>query len=224
MKIATFGCSWTAGVANLDDHYSWSQSISKHHEVDNYAIGGSSLSFQVYCFNKVLKHENYDKVIFQFTTPGRLTYFPHGYDIFAHHKRYTKNYSMFSMEDGSYRTLNCITKGHSSLPKRHAFWTSKEKYNLMKAYYSTVPWEIYATEYMALVEYIASRVDLCFFHNEDPFKFSKDLDKSNSHPVMHNEVRKRSGQELLDSFIADEGDHYNKQGCDWVADWVLENI
>lgn len=217
MKIATFGCSWTHGVPIIDDHYSWSQSISKHHQIDNYAIGGSSLSFQVYCFNEVLKHENYDKVIFQFTAPGRLTYFPHGYDVFIHHKRYTKNYSMFDMEDGSYRTINCITIGSSSLPKKDSFWTSKEKYKLMKAYYSTVPWEIYRTEYRALVEYIAPRVDLCFLHNEDTMGFKK-------YPVMHDEVRKSGGQELLDSFIADEGDHYNKQGCNWVADWVLENI
>ena len=223
MHIATFGCSWTHGVPGIDDHYSWSQSISKHHQIDNYAIGGSSLSFQVYCFNKVLKYENYDKVIFQFTTPGRLTYFPNDYDVFIHHKRYTKNYSMFSMEDGSYRTLNCITKGHSALPKHHDFWTSKEKYDLMKAYYSTVPYEIYGTEYRALVEYIAPRVDLCFFHNEDPFSYSGTTGFK-KYPVMHNEVRKSGGQELLDSFIADEGDHYNKQGSDWVANWVLENI
>jgi hypothetical protein len=121
------------------------------------------------------------------------------------------------MEDGSYRTINCITRGHTSLPKKDSFWTNKEKYNLMKAYYSTVPKEIYGTEYRALVEYIAPRVDLCFFHNEDSLKFDK-------YPVMHNEVRKSGGQELLDSFIADEGDHYNKQGSDWVADWVLGNI
>ena len=54
MKVATFGCSWTHGVGSVDDHYSWSQSISKHYETDNYAVGGSSLSFQVYCFNEVL--------------------------------------------------------------------------------------------------------------------------------------------------------------------------
>ena len=121
------------------------------------------------------------------------------------------------MDNGFYRTLNCITRGHSSLPKKDSFWTSKEKYNLMKAYYSTVPWEIYRTEYRALVEYIAPRVDLCFLHNEDTMGFKK-------YPVMHDEVRNTDGQELLDSFIADDGDHYNKQGCDWVADWVLERI
>jgi hypothetical protein len=217
MKVATFGCSWTHGVGSVDDHYSWSQSISKHYEIDNYAVGGSSLSFQVYCFNEVLKHNNYDKIVFQFTTPGRLTYFPHEYNVFDHHERYTKNYRMFNMDHGFYRTLNCITRGHSSLPKKDSFWTSKEKYNLMKAYYSTVPWEIYRTEYKALVEYIAPRVDLCFLHNEDTMGFKK-------YPVMHDEVRNTGGQELLDSFIADDGDHYNKQGCDWVADWVLERI
>ena len=118
--------------------------------------------------------------------------------------------------NGAYPDLKGIIKHHLN-PKKDSFWTNKEKYNLMKAYYSNVPKEIYGTEYRALVEYIAPRVDLCFFHNEDSLKFDK-------YPVMHNEVRKSGGQELLDSFIADEGDHYNKQGSDWVADWVLGNI
>jgi len=220
MRIATFGCSWTHGVNTVDNNYSWPEAISEKNKdlyVHNYALGGSSLSFQLFCMTEVLRHKSYDKIIFQFTVPGRLTYFPEDCDVLKWHRNYTGNYSRFNHDDGMYRTINCITKGHSSLPKRDSFWTTKEKYNLMKSYYGNMPKEIYRTEYTAMLEYIEKRVDLCFFHNEDILKFDK-------FAVINEEVKQEGGQILLDSFIADNGEHYNKAGCKWIADWVLEKI
>jgi hypothetical protein len=220
MKIATFGCSWTHGLGNIDNHYNWPKFISEENlewQVDNYAVGGSSISFQLYCLNKALEYNNYDKIIFQFTTPGRLTYFPHDYNVFNHHVNYTNNYRMFDMDNGFYRVLNCITMGHVLLPQSDRFWTTKEKYNLMRAYYGTIPKEIYRTEYKAIVEYIASRVDLCFFHNEDILKF-------NTFPIVREEVKNFGGEKLLQRFIVDEGEHYNQEGCKWVGNWVLDRL
>lgn len=220
MRIATFGCSWTHGVGTVDKNYSWPEAISETSKdlyVHNYALGGSSLSFQVFCLEEVLRHESYDKIIFQFTVPGRLTYFEEDYDVLQWHRNYTGNYSRFNYDEGMYKYVNCITMGSTALPSNDSFWTTKEKYNLMKSYYRTMPKEIYRTEYKAMVEYIENRVDLCFFHNEDILKFNK-------FAVLNEEVKQKGGQKLLDSFIADSGEHYNRQGCQWVADWVLEKI
>jgi hypothetical protein len=220
MRIATFGCSWTHGVGAIDKHFNWPLALSKLRPewyIDNYALGGSSLSFQLYCYNKAIKHNDYDKVIFQFTNPGRLTFFPEDHEVFDGHINFTKNYKMFDISDGFYRNINCITMGHTSLPKNNSFWTSKEKYNLMKAYYSTMPKEIYRAEYRAMVEYAEKRSSLCFFHNEDVLKL-------NRYPVINQEVINNGSKDMLDSFIADEGEHYNKAGCEWIANWVLEKI
>jgi hypothetical protein len=44
------------------------------------------------------------------------------------------------------------------------------------------------------------------------------------YPVINQEVINTGGKDMLDSFIADEGEHYNKAGCEWIAKWVLEKI
>ena len=80
-----------------------------------------------------------------------------------------------------------------------------------------MPKEIYRAEYRAMVEYAEKRSSLCFFHNEDVLKL-------NRYPVINQEVINNGSKDMLDSFIADEGEHYNKAGCEWIANWVLEKI
>ena len=220
MKVATFGCSWTHGHVTVDNHYNWPNGLQEIHpewEIYNYALAGSSLSFQVQLMDRVLKHEKYDIIIFQFTSPGRLTYFEEDYDYLKYFTRYTSTYQMFDTSSDIYRKIFAICPGHMSLSKSDSFWTTPEKYQLAKLYYTHINKSIHKIEYKALTEYVKRKTDLCFFHNEDVLKL-------NIHPVINEEVKKSGGNELLKTFIADKGEHYNKVGAQWQANWVNNKL
>ena len=69
MKIGIFGDSF---AHNRSDNptLSWPQILAKKYEVENFSEPGSSLYFSV---SELIKyHEQFDKIIFTVTTPGRL--------------------------------------------------------------------------------------------------------------------------------------------------------
>ena len=100
------------------------------------------------------------------------------------------------------------------LSKTDSFWYPKEKYEFAKKYYTYINKSIFRTEYKALIHYVLSKADLVFMHNEDVLKL-------NVCPVIMEEVK---DQELLQSFIADDGNHFNKSGCDWQAKWIVDKL
>lgn len=220
MKVATFGCSWTHGIGYIDSYYNWPTGLQEIHpdwEIHNYALAGSSLSFQVQLMDTVLKHEKYDIIIFQFTSPGRLTYFEEDYDYLKHFIRFKPKYKMFDTDGDLYRKVFTITPGHMGLSKTDSFWTTPEKYKLARLYYTYVNKSIYRVEYKALTEYVKKKTNLCFFHNEDILKL-------NIYPIINEEVKKSGGDQLLKTFIADSGEHYNKAGAQWQANWVNDKL
>jgi hypothetical protein len=217
MKIATFGCSWTHGINAVDNFYSWPHALHKLNpdwKIDNYAIGGSNLQFQTFLLDDVLRHNTYDKIIFQITSPGRLTYFEEDYDFTKHLTEFEPNYKRFDIEDGFFRKVVTITPGHMKLPKTDIFWNLLGKYDFAKSYYTAVNKSIFRTEYKALVYYLKDKVDLMFMHNEDVLK----LDIC---PVVVEEAKKEN---VIDSFIADNGEHFNIEGCDWQAKWLINKL
>jgi hypothetical protein len=162
----------------------------------------------------VLRHHSFDKIIFQITSPGRITYFEEDYDILQHTETVTENYQHISIEDGFFRKVITVTPGHMNLPKKDSFWDIKNKYEFTKDYYSFINKSIFRTEYKALVHYVLSKANVVFMHNEDILKL-------NLCPVVIEEVK---DDKLLNSFIADNGKHFNKAGCDWQASWVLDRL
>lgn len=217
MKIATFGCSWTHGLNSIDNFYSWPYALHLQNPdwiIHNYAIGGSNLTFQTFLMEDVLRNESYDKIIFQITSPGRLTYFEEDYDFVRHNKEIEQNFKRFDIEEGFYRKIVTITPGHMKLSRKDSFWNLKEKYNFAKNYYSLVNKSIFRTEYKALVYYIKEKADLFFMHNEDVLGLQ-------ICPVIKEEAKKEN---KLDQFVADNGDHFNKHGCIWQANWVKDRL
>jgi|TARA_B110000908_G_scaffold80913_1_gene96985 hypothetical protein len=218
MKIATFGCSWTHGLYEVNDFYSWPYALHKlkpDWQIDNYAVCGSSLQLQTFLLDDVLRNNTYDKIIFQITTPGRLSYFEEDYDMTTALTEYETNYKRIETEDGFFRKVVTITPGHMQLPKTNSFWRLHGKYKYARSYYGMLNKSIFRTEYKALVYYLKDKVDLMFMHNEDSLK----LDIC---PVVMEEVKKENI--AIDSFIADNGEHFNIEGCDWEAKWVLDRL
>lgn len=213
MKIATFGCSWTQGVPTIDKSYCWPKAIANANpnwQVDNWALAGSSLSFQAYLLDDVCKNNSnsYDKIIFQITSPNRLTYFDDALNYGTYLKQYN-NYREFDRSGDIYRNFIVITPGHMKLPKHDSFWNYSDKHNFASLYYKYLNTSVQRTEYKAVIEYVKNKVDLIYFHNEDVCKIG-------NVPILMDIVG--------DKFVADEGDHFNKQGSQWIADWVLERI
>lgn len=217
MKIATFGCSWTHGINAVDNKYSWPYALSKlkpNWHIENYAVEGTSLTFQTFLMDDVLRHNTFDKIIFQITSPGRVSYFEEDYDILQHAENVSQNYKHISIENGFFRKVIAFTPGHIKLSKKDSFWYPKGKYEFARSYYSLINKSIFRTEYKALVHYILSKADLVFMHNEDILKL-------NLCPVIMEEIK---DQTLLQSFIADNGNHFNKAGCEWQANWIINKL
>lgn len=210
MKIATFGCSWSQGLSTVDDAYCWPKALAenKQYQVDNFALAGSSLSFQAYLLDDVLKHNTYDKVIFQITSPQRLTYFDDTLD-YGKYLRLYNNYRELDRAGDIYRNFICITPGHLNLSKKDSFWNFPDKHDFASLYYKYVNKHVQRTEYKAVIEYVKNKVDFLFFHNEDVCKIG-------NIPIVIDQ--------LGTSYIADRGQHFNKQGSRLVAEWIMEKI
>lgn len=209
MKLATFGCSWTHGILEINNGYSWPKAVAEltGWQVDNFSLAGSSLSFQTYLLDDVLKNDDYDKIIFQITTPHRLTYF----DDKCNYGKYLKkdnNYRHLDITGDIYRNFICVTPGHMSLNDTDDFWKYPDKFTFANMHYKYTSKNIVKTEYNALIEYLKNKVDFLYFHNEN--------NSIDNVPVLMDIVG--------DKFVADNGKHFNKLGSKWVANWILENI
>lgn len=211
MKLAIFGCSWSQGLSTVDECYCWPKAVAEKYPnwtIDNFSLAGSSLSFQAYLMDDVCKHDSYDKIIFQITSPQRLTYFDDRLDYGKYLKQYS-NYRELDRSGDIYRNFICITPGHLTLSKKDSFWNYPDKHKFASLYYKYLNKHVQRTEYKAVIEYVKSKVDFVYFHNEDVCKIG-------NVPVLMDIVG--------DKFVADEGKHFDKQGSQWIANWVLDNL
>lgn len=229
MRIATFGCSWTHGVDSIDDNYSWPEALGELYptwEIDNYAIAGTSLQFSIWLCNKIMNRNlEYDKIVFQITSPRRLTYYhSNGEEKFLEENffEHRKNYKRFGIK-GLYNDVQAITPSHvAAYNINDRIWrgwhgdyafTDREKAKFARLYYKKMSPHILNLEYQMFIEWIETKVDLCFFHTECPPRYKSNL------PIIRNEA-----SDNWNNFIADNGDHFGKEGCQWQAKWVAERL
>ena len=214
MKIATFGCSWTHGLLEVDDGYGWPWALAERHpdwEIENFALAGSSLSFQVLLLDDLLKNgHEYDRIVFQITAPMRVTYFDDEYDYGKYLYRPIPNYRKFDLTGDIYHKFVCITSGHLALDRKHSFWRHPyKKYDFAQTYYTYVNKNINRVEYRALVNYVKDRVDFLYFHHEDVCGIG-------GIPVAM--------EELGTQYVADDGGHFNREGCKVLSEWIESHI
>jgi hypothetical protein len=74
MKIGIFGDSYssTYGYGGVKPYPSWSLMLSENYDVRNFSENGSSLYYMKLLFDK--HHQDFDKIIFCITAPGRLEF------------------------------------------------------------------------------------------------------------------------------------------------------
>ena len=61
-------------------------------------------------------------------------------------------------------------------------------------------------------------------NSEATVSMNSPLSTFDFHPVINEEVKKSGGNELLKTFIADKGEHYNKIGAQWQAEWINNKL
>jgi len=224
MKIAIFGCSWSHGTSQLDNHRNWPYYFAANnpnYEIYNYAMSASSIQFQIYLYEYVKKHKPADRYIFQCTRPERFTYFKNGMkfenlleDIPSKNGG-LNNYKWIPPYNAN-KEIRRITSA-SIKPVSEGIlkgWTL-EDIQFSKLYYKLANLEIMELEWKMCIEYIKNKVDFCFLHTEGEFRNIKNLYCIED--ILGREYCKQNFYESHDQH------HFNKKGLQWQANWVKEN-
>lgn len=93
MRIGVFGCSWSRGMPYLCNHGNWVLELSKikpDWQFVNFATNGTCANFSLH--NYYISKGNFDFVIFQGSSVGRLTHIPPTWDPYSHIVKPTDNY------------------------------------------------------------------------------------------------------------------------------------
>ena len=205
IKIATFGCSWTHGVGSIENHLSWPQLLDTEYTIENYAVAGSSVLFQIHMLEWVKKNNPADKYIFQITRPERITYWNDNIDW----KKYLKGNRVKQFDREVYNDVQIATI--QSTTQSTDMTTKQETINLAKAYYKVMNDEAFSLEYKLAYEYIKQNVDFCYLQTEGT---ERGLELPCIEDILGREKCKQWWQ---------HGTHFGREGLQWVADWVKEN-
>lgn len=212
MKIAIFGCSWTHGVGQVENYLNWPYYFAKKYpniEITNYAIAASSVLFQIYQMNLVKKLDPADLYIFQITRPERLTYWEPGSKFFNHLEKVDVNYKQY--RHGIFQSVQCLTP---PLATQKPNMNNKQKsIDFAKHYYRNVNVETMDLEWELMLDYIKVNTDFCFLQTEGADRNITDI------PCVEDILTREKCKEWWAA-----GTHFGKEGLNWVADWVDDNL
>lgn len=212
MKIAVFGCSWTAG--SHPKYISWVEELAKlkpEHTFVNYAIGGLSNSM-IMALAKKFKKE-YDISIVKLTSPGRLSFFNPKFNIDEQIKITTES---------NYHTwidTSTILNNFVRLNYAYSNRSVSEPYSLKtiikfhKMYYSYVNEEIFNVESEAAAHWCLNNVDLTYSH----------LAKHYQHLNIPVECAEKQIP-YFKQYIYDHGYHVNQPGAIKEAEYIANRL
>jgi hypothetical protein len=218
MNVLCLGCSWTAGIN--EQRYNWVTALSEmlpEHTFYNCAQSGGSLLYSIWVMEEFLANAKnvddpikIDKIIFQITNEGRLTYY-HNYENFDINKWIiTKSNNLYQLEV-DWQNLASINYG-TLLPENQSSNHSKWKYihSFATEYYSRLTRNMhFDLEHRALVEYIRPKVDLMFLHKKD------DIGIPNI-----TSMQDILGDQKFKEYCIDAGSHFNQTGATWQAQYI----
>ena len=216
MKLAVFGCSWSYGTTQKLDikesQPNWVRCLAKIRpdiSITNFAFGGTSIQFSSYLFDNYAKE--YDYTIFQITNPYRLTLWSDNFDFQKHLIKYEDNLTQF--DNQIYEVIHNISPARidNNVSWKVLFEKSRQAINFGKQYYKYVDRKYLWFEYKMFVEHIAKQADLTFFHQYYPMQSFKDETFS---------IQKILSPQQYQSYLLDDGDHFNQDACDWQANYI----
>jgi hypothetical protein len=219
MKLAVFGCSWSYGTSqHIDINQSqpnWVRSLAKLRpdiSITNFAFKGSSIQFSSFLFNKYAKE--YDYTIFQITSPFRFTLWPDQFNFKRHLVKYEDNLWQFDNKI-SQQVLNLNPSQLNREPSWKLFDNStRHALNFSKHYYKYIDSNYQWFEYIMFLEHITKKADLRFFHRtggESEWPQRKEISWG---------IEELITAEQYQSYLLDDGDHFNQEGCEWQANYI----
>ena len=230
-KIYTFGCSYTYGAKiwdrrareldntlptepiTLEDNASWPAQLSllmPDTEILDYSFLGTSLEYSIYQFNRIKQQiTDRDLTIVCATSPYRYTHWADESLNDVKRLRITGNYEKYS-PDIRHKLIRYHPGWERNKAKQQldlgVYWTRYSLHNK----------ELEATMYSSLLEYLNTHADLVFTHHDYSFNTHNTLEI----PCVQHMLSK----EQFNSYVHDEGLHFNSGGAKWVAEWVHNQI
>lgn len=214
MHILCLGCSFTA-ERNLDSKNqtnSWVRELANRqpqHTFYNCGKPGTSLLHNIWTMENFISQKTVDKIFFQITLPGRLTYYKnlaYNYEITPYLEKREQNYFCLRLDSDNVYTINAGTVYTDQYDQISGSKKIKDIKFFGKEYYSRLDNEHHFNlEHKILIEYITRKVDFCFFHQEDHF--------SKGYYTIESAF-----QGNLQDYFIDDGAHLNNEGIKLQAE------
>ena len=216
--IAIFGCSWTRGMPEnkWESWVNYYADMYPEYEFYNLAVNGTSVPFQIHIMNEFIKSHKPDKTIFQISAVKRFTYFENFNLIDYIEQGARPNVKVFNISRLSEKVhyiLPGMIKNPDNFWVRDLILKRKEAQlrNFATDYFIRLNDEISNIEITAYAAWIKSKVDFCYSHADSP---SPDIPK----------IYRILGKEKFDSYCFDTMSHFDKEGMQWIANWINTQI
>lgn len=206
MKLAIFGCSFTYGIpksysAELpDNHINWTRELGKLKPdwiIHNYSLPSCSLLFSLYQIHNL--KQDYDKIILQIPEHLRFTYWPTDFNSEHYLRKFEPNVWQMDI-----KCLNEVKLYTSTIINKNVDIELENAFiKLYKERRSSIMEDFEAELLLKNVD-----VDLQFAHTYYPNNLN-----------IQDEVGLR-----WKKFAVDNTGHFNLQGHQWIANWVLDKI
>ena len=249
IKIATYGCSWTAGAyypARSERKPNESVSIEawpmhlanfldpEEYVIYNFALGGSSIDWTAYALTEM--HHLFDVNIVQFTEPNRYCWVRPEFrqKSWADHMIPTleydeklKTHTLFNQpHPTNYNwfyerpdTIRTFVKNTIDDPNYRPLGGDLDDEEWARGWLRRFSWPLERNRYCAMVNYIYDIGDISYFHTENSRRLLP-IDGSWS---MQKELGDKKFYTLSAKPLGD-GSHFGKKGCMLQAQIMWEKI
>lgn len=217
MKIATFGCSWTAGLRGIKDkgdtrynettYVSWPEELAKllpQHTIHNYGRGGLSNQAIMFFFKKF--SHLYDYNIVKLTAGCRWVSIHKSFKMELEHR--WGNYSTWNKDNA--KRMYIMSPGGFQPAHNDSMYNTKTSYKFHKSWIDHIHPDFENIQSICIGEYLQSKADFIFGHNKK-FQF---IDM----PVTEENITDYK------SHCFDEGQHLDIYGVTKEAKWIKDVI
>lgn len=248
--IYTVGCSFTAGVGNVENYLSWPAVLANmfpNYTIKNFSQGGSSIHYSILILKKLFKEKRpEDLIIFQGTCINRLTFFSK--------QNYKGNHDTVwnYVKDQLKQQFPTIPNYYQILPLGETFsplgpwllsedpyhrkWLTVKQYRPIektyKSYLSNYPNEYIVDEYINACLFAQKIADYAFVMNWHQGTDGNYWDETNlfdSPSIMTDWtdidcLHDILGPEKYQAFLSHDKCHFGMEGLQWIAKLVANKI
>jgi hypothetical protein len=217
-NIATFGCSFTAGVGL--DYFNWAKELACQNpsiQIDNYSLGGTSVKWSVSqmmaCKKRNMKNT---AVVFQIASPFRITLADQRIDYKSSRQKLTTNYTDYTV--ALYNEILHFNIGYPG-QTTHAHFSKEDVVATHDVLFAALDIDIELFEWEMYIDSATEQADFTYFQlirdQEQYFDMSgKKL------PC----VQEYMGIKQYKAWVYDDGEHLNAEGSQEVAKWVKSHL